>query len=185
MLLSMRAALLFCLIASANLVEEPCRRMTAAHERAMTHFEAGRFAQAAAELRAGYAEYHAPGLLYDEAVCHERLGDRTRAAALYARYIAEAGAPHDRDEVAQRVAALRLGMDGPPLEPKGVLIVRSLPPGARIYFGERGGVPVGTTPWSGHVEGVSTLILAGDGFSDRYEVARPRPRSVTVLDVHL
>jgi hypothetical protein len=183
MLVSMRAALVLCVIASAHLAEEPRRRMTAAHERAMSHFDAGRFAQAAADLRAGYAEYHAPGLLYDEAVCHERLGDRGKAATLFARYIAEAGAPHDRDEVAQRVAALRLGMDGSPLEPKGVLVVRSVPPGARIYIGGRGGVPVGTTPWSGHLDSVQTLILDGNGFSDRYEVARPRPRSVTVLDV--
>ena len=171
------------LLASLDHTDAARHRMTASYIRAMSHFDAGRWAQAATELRAAYARLPAPALLYAEAACHERLGASERAAKLYARYLAEAGNPHDAIEVRQRVTALRLGMKPPPAEPKGILLVRSNPAGARIYLGDRSTAPLGTTPWSGQLDGVQTLIITGEGISDRYEVARPRPRAVTVIDV--
>jgi hypothetical protein len=177
---------LLAVLSSTPAVDDaPRLRMTAAYEKAMAHFDAGRWAKAAAELRAAYAEFPAAGLLYDEAACHERRGARARAAELYARYLKQAGAVPDRLEVQQRIAALRLGMKIAPADPKGVVLVRSNPPGALIYLGDRGADPVGATPWSGHLEGVHTLIVSGYGFTDRYEVARPRPRAVTVIDLEL
>jgi hypothetical protein len=157
--------------------------MRAAHGRAMRHHDAGRWDRAAAELRAAYAHWPAAGVLFDEAVCRERKGDKRGAAALYQRYLAAAQSPPDRAAIERRVAALGLGLDGEPLAPEGVLVVESRPPGMAVYIDDRGAAPVGRTPWNGHLSGKHTVILAAEGYEDVYHAVDLEPRAITALDL--
>lgn len=157
--------------------------MREGHARAMGAFAERRWDAALAELRAAFALWPAAGVLFDEGVCLERKGDKRGAADLYRRYLAISQSPPDRDFVERRVAALSLGLDGEPIDPAGVLLVDSAPPGMTVYIDDRSGKPVGRTPWNGHLDGKHTVILAAPGFDDAYRAVAVEARAVTTLRV--
>ena len=161
-------------------------------ERARDHFERGlrdheqqKYASAASELRAAYALRPAAPLLFNEAVCVEKLGDDARAAALFTRYLAEAPDAHDRPAVEARIATLLARRPSRPAAPapphtapkklRGVLFIESKPPGATIHLGDKDGAPLGRTPWAGTLDGTHDVILRSPGFADKKARIRTAP----------
>ncbi len=80
--------------------------MKARFERGQDLYERRRYAECAAEFLAAYDAKPAPSLLFNAAVCTEKLGDRARAADLFRRYLAVSASPRDREAVEQRIDAL-------------------------------------------------------------------------------
>jgi tetratricopeptide (TPR) repeat protein len=84
---------------------------------AIDHYDAGRFAEALAELEAARSAAPLPELDYNIGRCHERLGHRQEAIDAYERFLA--GKPEDDDAlpVMVRVQALRweLAASRPPV----------------------------------------------------------------------
>jgi tetratricopeptide (TPR) repeat protein len=56
-------------------------------ERAEAHFNAGLFAEALAEYRAGYEQMPLPGFLINIAQCQRRLGDLAQARTTYEKFL--------------------------------------------------------------------------------------------------
>jgi tetratricopeptide (TPR) repeat protein len=83
-------------------------------ERARPHVEAGqaafgeeRWEQAITEFQAAYDLIQEPMLLYNIAVCHERLEQRHEAVDFYFRYISNAPEARNADEVRERIDRLQ------------------------------------------------------------------------------
>ena len=70
-------------------------------------FTAGRYADALDYFQRAHALSGRPALLYNIALCHDRLRDDEIAIGAYERYLAAVPAAPNRDEVEGRLAALR------------------------------------------------------------------------------
>lgn len=114
----------------------------------------GRLVEAAAAFRRLHERLPLVGLLYDRAVCLEKLGRRAAADRLYQRALAAATAPEDRAAI-----RARLERRGAP-ELRGVVFVVARPP---MTLSLAGGVALGRTPWNGMLDGERTLVFGPDG----------------------
>jgi tetratricopeptide (TPR) repeat protein len=83
--------------------EQEARRV---FERAEEHFNAGLFAEALVEYRAGYELLPLPGFLINIAQCQRRMGDLAQARATYAKFIMVAPDSPYVDEVKALIAEL-------------------------------------------------------------------------------
>lgn len=109
LLLALALALAGAPAAGQEQPSEPDREATArAHdERASELFEAGDYAGALTELQAAQDLLPATPRVYNMAVCHERLGHRDEAMALYRRFVDLEDAQADRVQRAhERLGAL-------------------------------------------------------------------------------
>src|SRR5678810_790405 len=61
-------------------------------ERGQTAYERKQYEVAASEFRAAFALKPAAALIYNEAVCYDKLGDRQRSVALFRQYLQMVGA---------------------------------------------------------------------------------------------
>ena len=76
-------------------------------ERGQEAYEHGRYDEALAAFMEAWEVRETPSLLYNAAVCREKLGDRTGAASLFRWYLDEAPQTRDRKAIEARIAALR------------------------------------------------------------------------------
>jgi tetratricopeptide (TPR) repeat protein len=74
-------------------------------------FDDGRYADALVYFRRSYALSRLPELLFNIALCQDRLRDADAAVASYRRYIYEMPRASNRPEVERRLEALRLAQD--------------------------------------------------------------------------
>jgi hypothetical protein len=76
-------------------------------DRGQALFVERKFAEAAAEFRAAYEVKPFSTFLYNEAVCHEKLGDRPEAIRLFEKYVDLDPKAPDRATVLARIARLK------------------------------------------------------------------------------
>jgi hypothetical protein len=143
--------------------DDALERMRELFERGQDAYEAGKYELAASEFRAAYAVRPAASLLYNQAVCHERLGDPSRAVQLFRGYLDDAPRASDRAAVEKRIADLERRVSVAPAATRGVVFVDSKPAGASLWLDSKDGAPIGTTPWNGAVEGTHVLIVEAPG----------------------
>lgn len=77
------------------------------YEEGKAHYEAGEYDKALAAFTEAYNLSNKPDLLFNLGVCSEKIGDSTKAIAYYELYLEENPDAADRDDVAQRLAALK------------------------------------------------------------------------------
>jgi hypothetical protein len=156
-------------------------------ERGQALYEEGRFEDAAAAFRDAYAIKPASALIYNEAVCYERMNDRPRAAALFRQYLQSAPNARDRAAVQRRIEALAGTATAtpeaapPPAGLQGVFFIESNPSGATLYLDDKNGPPLGQTPWNGTLDGTHTVIVVAPGYKEERKSITPRPNSVNQL----
>lgn len=99
------AACAWCAAARAD--EDPRARARAYSETARDSFSRGDFAAAHEDFARAYDLAPIPDLLYDLAVCEERLGRFGDAAHSFERYLATVGQTRERAALEQRIADLK------------------------------------------------------------------------------
>jgi tetratricopeptide (TPR) repeat protein len=170
-------------------------------EKGQDYYEQRKYEAAASEFRAAYEIKPAASLLYNEAVCYEKLRDFNKAANLFRRYLSDSPNARDRKAVETRIAALeqeakarkdpREKRTGPTIESlgsaevRGVFLIESKPAGATIYLDDKNQPPLGTTPWNGTIDGEHTVIVVAKGFKDEKKAVRGKPNSVNTLYIAL
>jgi hypothetical protein len=80
--------------------------MHAHFDRAQYMYEKRSYAEAIHDFDAAYVFKASASLLYNVAVCREKLGDSRAAAATCRRYLAESPLARDRKPIEQRLLAL-------------------------------------------------------------------------------
>lgn len=134
-----------------------------------------------------------------------------RAIDHYQRYLEAAPQADDRKGVASRIQVLtaereriRAAMDAARASEKpaevttsaevesldeaairGLVVIESEPAGATIYLDDRAGAPLGTTPWSGSLEGEHTVYVEHKGFQPKEMQISPAPDRLLVLSLAL
>jgi hypothetical protein len=164
------------------------------------HFDAGNaayseknFEAAAREFRLAYEASPKAQLLFNEAVCFEKMRDYSKAANLFRDYLNKKPDDKGRKDIEQRIAALDAAGKQPsreppkvkPLEVRGFVNIESKPPGATIYLDDRKNEPLGMTPWNGPLEGQHKLIIVAAGYKDDEESINPNPSTITNVIVAL
>jgi len=153
-------ALLWATAASADDALDQMREL---FDRGQDAYEGGKFEVAASEFRAAYAVRPAASLLFNEAVCYEKLGDERRAVRLFRSYLEAAPQAPDRLAVEKRILALESRTAVAPVTTRGVVFIESKPAGANIYLDSKDGAPIGTTPWNGAIDGTHVVIIEAAG----------------------
>lgn len=106
--------LLFAFIAVPASAQEDVRSVAEARsvfEAGQVAFDDGRYSDALGYFQRSYALSHLPELLFNIALCQDRLRDDDAAVASYRRYIYEMPRASNRPEVERRLEALRLAQD--------------------------------------------------------------------------
>jgi tetratricopeptide (TPR) repeat protein len=125
-------------------VDPEARRLA---ERGLAHYEAGRYAEAIADLEASYDITAAPGLLYNLAQAYRLKGDCGRALDLYRRFLAEGPVGNIRELTEGRIAETERCLAGaPPKHRPPDPAVQPLPPEATPPSLRLGSEPVRTQP---------------------------------------
>src|SRR5262249_9783544 len=165
------------------------------------HFDAGtsaydqrNFEAAAREFRLAYDASPKAQLLFNEAVCYEKMRDYSKAANLFREYLNKKPDDKGRKDIEQRIAALDAAVKqpskGPPvgvkeLTVRGFVNIETKPPGDTIYLDDRKNEPLGQTPWNGPLEGQHKLIIVAPGYKDDEESINPNPSTITNVIVAL
>jgi hypothetical protein len=175
--------------------DESTERMKERFEKGQDYYEQRKFEAAAAEFRAAYEIKPAASLLYNEAVCYEKLKRYGTAANLFEEYLARSANPRDRRQVEDRIKVLKRAASPtrtPPVagektveqleeaKPVGVFLIESQPPGATVYLNDKNTL-LGTTPWNGTIDGKNKLIIVAQGYDEIERDVTGRPNQVTNL----
>ncbi len=183
--------------AAAAPPNDSTERMKERFERGQDYYEQRKYEAAAAEFRAAYEIKPAASLLYNEAVCYEKLKRFDAAATLFKKYLNESANPRDRREVEQRIEALENEAKGRKVESidpekpapeaptlRGVFLIESNPAGANVYLDDKNTF-LGKTPWNGDIEGPHTIIVTAQGYKEVEQKVNGRPNQVTNIIVAL
>lgn len=79
-----------------------------------SEYDRGDYTKALEEFERSYQLSRRPGLLYNIARCHDKLGQRALAIDAYERYIVAAPEATDRADAKARIDALRANVPAPP-----------------------------------------------------------------------
>jgi hypothetical protein len=172
---------------------DPAVAMQAHFDRGLRYYEDKQFVLAASEFRAAYEAKASASLLYNEAVCHEKLKDYARAATLFREYLRTAPQARDRREIEDRIEDLEKALgnreavreDKGRAEVRGFVGIESDPPGATIYLDTKEAPPLGQAPWNGPLEGRHKLILVAKGYREAAKDIEGDPRRVTDIVIAL
>jgi tetratricopeptide (TPR) repeat protein len=165
-------------------------------------FEAGSFVEAAEAFEDAYAAWPIPELLFNAAASYQALARSEEApfgayAMAVARYRQFLGV---RPKDMSAVEAIVAGLEGdiarvaggeqaaarssiPAL--RGAVIVQSVPGGATLYLDDRSSGPLGTTPWSGPIEGAHRIIVEKAGYKAFETDIAPLPGALVVVSGRL
>lgn len=170
-------------------------KMRERFEKGQDFYEQKKYEAAAAEFRAAFEIKPAATLLFNEAVCYEKLKDFNKAASLFRRYIAASPNARDKKAVESRIANLegasagrkeaRENLEKEKIEARGVFLIESTPPGATVYLDDKNQPPLGTTPWNGTIDGEHTVIVVAKGYKDTKTPVRGKPNSVNTVFIGL
>jgi hypothetical protein len=169
---------------AAGAQTDPTVVMHEHYEKGQLAYEAQKYELAAAEFRAAYQAKPSASLLYNEAVCVERMKRYDQALKLYREYLDKGPSAKDRADAERRIAAIEAHRDEAP-PPLGFVEIESVPSGAAIYLGDRMGPPVGTTPWNGHLTGPQKIILVLRGHEDVERADTFDPKRVYLQFFHM
>jgi hypothetical protein len=188
--------------AAAPAPDESTEKMRDAFEKGQDLYEQKKYEDAAAKFREAYSHKPAASLLFNEAVCYEKMRNYGKAASLFRRYIQESPNARDKDKVETRIAALeneeqrkvnpnRVKANAPKLgdlgdvQARGVFLIESTPAGATVYLDDKNQPPLGNTPWNGTIDGEHTLIIVAKGYKDSKTQIRGKPNSVNTVHIGL
>jgi hypothetical protein len=160
------------LAAPALALAQPVDPVVAMHEhfdKGQEHYEHKRFDLAASEFRAAFEAKPSASLLYNEAVCYEKLNKFAQAAALFKEYLDKAPQARDRAATEKRIAVLEgkgKPTELPPVEARGFVAIETKPAGATVYLDDRKSEPLGQTPWNGPLTGNHKVFIVAAGYKD-------------------
>ena len=129
-------------------------------------YEASKFELAAAEFRAAYEAKPSAQLLYNEAVCYERLNRFDQALKLYREYLSKPLQPRDRADAEKHIAAIEAHKEIAPPPKLGFVEIETTPAGATLYLGSKLETPLGPAPWSGRLTGKQKIIAVARDYKD-------------------
>jgi hypothetical protein len=175
--------------------DESIEQMKVRFEKGQDLYEKEKYAEAAAEFRAAYEIRPAASLLYNEAVCYEKLKRWDSAVKLFQQYLDKSANPRDKAQVNKRIAWLNSQRNPPkpggavvekPPEavPVGVFLIESKPPGAKVYLDDKN-TYLGDTPWNGTIDGTHKIIVAAQGYKEEEKSVTGRPNQVNNIYVAL
>jgi tetratricopeptide (TPR) repeat protein len=151
-------------------------------------YEQRNYTLAATEFRAAYEAQPRASLLFNEAVCYEKIKNYSKAASLFKEYLDKSPTAKDRKDtekrIATREAAVKSPSGGPapvlpPVSVRGFVNIESKPPGATVYLDDRKNEPLGTTPWNGALDGKHKLIIVAQGYKDEERDINPDPSHIS------
>src|SRR5215468_2384956 len=135
---------------------DPVVEMREHFDKGQTAYAERKYELAAREFHAAYEAKNSAPLLFDEAVCYEKMKDRqdteSRIKSLEA---AIARSSNPAIKVDPTVVPIEKQKD---VEARGFILIESKPAGATVYLDDKKNAPLGPTPWSGSIDGNHTLI---------------------------
>lgn len=167
-------------VARAQTSADTNERVKEIFERGQVAYENRQYELAASEFRAAFALKPAAALIYNEAVCYEKLGDREHALALFQKYIGLVPGDVKARCHVDPSCGKRDGDDT-----KNVVFIESQPSGAMVYLDSKLEAPVGSTPWNGTFTGAHKIIVVAPGHQDQTVSVTPRPNAVQTFVVTL
>ncbi len=198
--LSLCAAALAATPAQAQAVD-PVVQMHEHFDKGQAAYEQRKYELAASEFHAAYEAKPSASLLFNEAVCYEKMKNYPKAAQLFRNYLEKSPQAKDRKDTEKRIAALEGEVQrqtnpnarptGPTLaslgevKARGFVNIESKPPGATIYLDDRKSEPLGSTPWNGSLEGHHKLIIVAQGYKDEEKDLTSDPTRITDVYVAL
>ncbi len=146
-------------------------------------FAAEKYDEAAQSYERAHTDLKVPQLLYNVGACFYMKGKRDgdvaayrRATELYTQYLASdpiaPGVAAAVDAIRAEIARIEGGgartpsgihLDDP--KPRGFVLLISNPAGATVYVDDPAKGPIGTTPWSGTLDGPHTIFIAKPGYT--------------------
>jgi hypothetical protein len=168
------------------------------------HFDKGqnfyvqkKYELAAAEFRAAYEAKNSASLLFNEAVCYEKMKNYSKAVSLFKQYLEKNPGARDRPDTESRIKSLEYEIarakdptvkadknvvdisKQKEVEARGFVLIESKPPGATVYLDDKKNAPLGTTPWSGPIDGTHKLITVSPGFKEDVTEITGNPKEIT------
>jgi PEGA domain len=153
---------------------DPVVEMREHFDKGQTAYQNKNFELAAREFHAAYEAKPSAPLLYDEAVCYEKMKDYRKAVDLYRQYLVKQPEAKDRAATEERIKTLeatltqkpgtQVAPPPPPADPHGFVLVETQPPGAIVYLDNLKDAPLGPSPWSGPIEGRHKIIVQAPGY---------------------
>jgi hypothetical protein len=179
-------------------LDESTERMKKAFEEGQDLYEAKDYSGAAKKFQEAYQVKPAASLLYNEAVCYEKLKRYDTAAKLFQQYLDSNPNSRDKAAVKQRIAVLQREVNPPKkreegektiadlaeAKPVGVFLVESKPPGAKLYLDDKN-TYLGDTPWNGTIDGAHKLIVVAQGYKEEETPVTGRANQVSHVLVAL
>lgn len=183
----------------ARAQDESLNKAREAFDKAQRLFEAGSYAEAAAEFERAYEARNFPQFLFNIGAAYEKMGAYEKAASSYRRYLEADPDASDRVATEKRIAVLDkaaaevAGKDPstaqPPqavagldeVAPRGLVVIESDPQGASIYVDDKKGKPLSKTPWNGSLEGEHLIILEREGYKPVERRISPDPNKLIIM----
>ncbi len=152
------------------------RELKNLYDEAHVAFLAGRYVDAGNQFDAGYKRSGITAFLFNSAVAWERAGELERAAERYAEYIVKVPDADDREEMEERLAALRDAITNKTeaqveeMGTKGVAIITSTPSRAEIRIDSPDAEVFATTPFRGTLPaGEHVVYVSAKGYKTSYQ----------------
>ncbi len=180
---------------------DPLVEMREHFDKGQSYYAERKYELAAAEFRAAYEAKPSASLLYDEAVCYEKMKNYSKAVSLFKEYLTKQPQAKDRADTESRIRSLEAaitkaqgGRVDPTVKPieqqkdveaRGFVLVETKPPGAIVYLDDKKNPPLGPSPWSGPIDGKHTLIVSAPGYKDVTRDFTADPRRVTDMFIAL
>ena len=155
---------------------DPVVDMREHFDKGQSAYQARNYELAAREFHAAYESKPSAPLLYDEAVCYEKMKDYRKAVDLYRQYLVKQPTAKDRPQTEERIKSLEAALapvkpgtgvappPPPPVDPHGFVLIETQPPGAIVYLDDVKNAPLGQSPWSGPIEGRHKVIVQAPGY---------------------
>lgn len=140
--------------------ESPEERALAIANRGRDYYQAGRYADAVAEMQHAFSIVQKSALIYNIAKSYEKMGEYDKAVAHYKSYLQMEPEAPDRQDVVQIIAALEARMR----QTLNELTVRTVPAVADVYIDDNRKM-VGQTPIDVRLPaGKHKLVLVKNGY---------------------
>ncbi len=152
-------------------------------------YKQGKFKSAAKKFRDAYKAKAYPQFLFNIGASYERANNYRAAVDYYGRYLDKVPDAKDKAQIKKRIAVLKeeierakKSQDKAPSQKvkqlravklQSVVVIRSTPPGAKIWLDSKKGPPLGLTPWEGNIQGRHVIYVELEGHSPAQDVIEP------------
>lgn len=182
---------------------DPVVEMREHFDKGQTAYAERKYELAAREFHAAYEAKNSAPLLFDEAVCYEKMKDYQKAVSLFKEYLNKQPQAKDRQDTESRIKSLEAAIarsanpaakvdpNVVPIEKQkeveahGFILIESKPAGATVYLDDKKNAPLGPTPWSGSIDGNHTLITVSPGYKEDQTQVNANPKQFTHVVISL